>query len=348
MRSTVTKRDLLASTKLFALSGIVTVGLISSLAIAGCGGGTGGGDENIGENQFVATDDSAGALKVSAPTSLATGSTGNFSASVVDANGAAVPQIQVACDSESGIALVEPNTGIEVTDSFGSISGVVGCRFPGSYQFGCRLPVGANKRKFVTIKCEGDIPAGFTGFPNAGGGGLGTGGVGVGDDGSQGGDNIEGFRVTDLSIINIVGEDTFAVDISRNNDCDGDSATLDPEPFGQDLVEVTFENSSNQEITVKSMSYRVSNVDGADSGAYTSPSIAMGARISPNGATGTTMAPFTTFGVGDKSFIGRPGTPITELFRNVTFVFTISNESGEETTVSTSFGTDFQDFDLCG
>jgi len=344
MRSTVTKKDLLASTKLFAFSAIVTVGFISSLAVVGCGSSTGGGDENIGSEQFVASDDAAGSLKITVPTSLTTGTTGHFSAKVVDANGVAVPQIQVACDSESGIALVEPNTGIEITDSFGSISGVIGCRFPGSYQFGCRLPVGANKRKFVTVKCEGDIPAGFTGFPNAGGGGLGTGGVGVGDDGSPGGDGIEGFRVVSLSIRDILGQNALAIDIEGGL-CDGEA-----EPFGQDFVDVNFENNSNQEVRVVSVRVRVAQINGLGSGSYTTPVIAMDAPVAGNGGQAVGTAAITTFfsGAGNlKAMIGRPGTAIGALFRNVTFTFGLVNESGETYSVSSSVGVDFQNFNLC-
>jgi hypothetical protein len=167
---------------------------LSCAALCACSGGgdTDGGsgaDQLYLGDQYVA-DDSAGTISLSVDsTSIPVAGTSNFSVAVRDAQGAPVPGLKIACDSEAGVAVIEPATGLEITSSSGSISGVIGCELPGSFQFACRLPIGANKRKMVTIKCTGTVPAGFSGFAGAGGGGLGTGGVG--DDGEPDGNTDE-------------------------------------------------------------------------------------------------------------------------------------------------------------
>ena len=118
-------------------------------SLAGCGGTDGGkaGDETYDGTSYVDTDDSAGGLTlVVNDTDLNVAGMSGFFVRVVDRNGAAVPNIEIACDTESGLALIEPSTGYEMTDSNGQMSGKVGCELPGSYLIGCRLPVGAGQR----------------------------------------------------------------------------------------------------------------------------------------------------------------------------------------------------------
>lgn len=328
---------------------IVGVSITGGLLISGCGN-TDGGDgalETFVDDAFVSSDSATGSLSLEAPDSIAVGGVDSFSVKVRDVDGSPVPQLKISCDSERGVAIIEPTTGTEITDQYGGISGVIGCRFPGSFQFGCRLPVGGNKRKFATIHCEGDIPAGFNGFPNAAGGGLGTGGVSVNPDGTEGGADISGVRITTLSVFDVSDSATFGIDIVQNNDCNADGTSDDPEPFVQNLVKATIENNSNQAVRVTSMRFVVSNVDGSGSGSYTSPATNLNGEADANGGTFQATVPFTTFTGSGKAFIGRT-TTINSLFRNITFRFTIRNESGETATINSSIGVDFQNFDNCG
>ena len=328
---------------------VVSLGLVATLALWGCGNTDGGeaDDQSFGDDVFVSADGVTGKIEITVPDRVAVGSTDNFSAKVTDVDGAAVPAIQVSCDSERGIAIIEPTTGTELTDSFGGISGVVGCRFPGSFQFGCRLPIGANKRKFKTIHCEGDIPSGFSGFPDAAGGGIGTGGVSVGDDGEPGGDGIDGVRVASLEVFDVSTNATFGVDVEATADCNGDGTADDPEPFVQNLVCATLENNNNQQVEIVNMRFTVDNVDGTGTGDYTSPNIRTGVEVDPNGGTVEVCAPFTSFNSsGDKVFVGRT-TEIAELFRNITFRYSVRNQSGDTGSVSIGTGIDFQNFNNC-
>ncbi len=327
----------------------VSVSMAGGLLLSGCGSTDGGeaADQTFGDDVFVGSDGNTGSIELKLPSgTIPVGGTETFEVFVRDVNGQPVPQIKVSCDSERGVAIVEPTTGTELTGQYGGISGVLGCRFPGSFQFGCRLPIGANKRKFGTIKCEGEVPAGFDGFPDASGGGLGTGGVSVNDDGEPGGDSISGVRVSNLAVFDVDETGTFGIDIAQNDDCNADGTQDDPEPFLQNLAELTLENNSNQTIRVVSMRFTVANVDGSGTGSYTSPSISANAEVGPNGDTASVRIPFTTFVSGGKAFIGRT-TAITALFRNMTFTVRIRNQSGEEANISAPIGVDYQNFDNC-
>ena len=159
--------------------GLVGIGLA---IIIGCGGGQGATDGGSGaqpdfrDDQFIAGDTTTGSMSLSLSRgSLGVGDTSPFTVSVVNASGKPVSNINVACDSERGVAIVEPSRGFEMTNSSGVMSGVIGCESPGSFQMVCRLSVGANRRKFAQVTCTGDVPAGFQGFPGAAGGGLGGG-----------------------------------------------------------------------------------------------------------------------------------------------------------------------------
>ncbi len=150
--------------------------LLCGLALTiGCGGNTHGGEEEFGSSDFPSGTDATGKVEVRVnDDDMNVGDRSGFHVFVYDGNGAPVQNIQVLCDSELGVAILEPTTGREMTGQFGDISGVIGCASPGSYQFGCRLPLGGNKRQFVTIKCRG---TGNAPFPGAAGGGIGGGSI---------------------------------------------------------------------------------------------------------------------------------------------------------------------------
>ena len=154
-------------------------GVVLGVSLLGCLGGSGGTDGGAATNPgyrddiFVGDDSTTGSIELSLGQSeLSVGGTTGFRVTVKSAAEQPVPNISVVCDSENGIALVEPTSGRELTDSNGIMSGRIGCEFPGSFQMVCRLTVGANRRKFAGIRCTGSGSATFTG---SGGGTLGGG-----------------------------------------------------------------------------------------------------------------------------------------------------------------------------
>jgi hypothetical protein len=170
-------------------SSFIRVGASVILALSGCLGGQGstdggsGADGNFRDDVFVSDEMTTGGMSIEIENaSIPVGDTSSFFVSVKNARQQPVSNINVVCDSEQGLAIIEPSSGYELTNSEGVLSGVIGCAAPGSLQLVCRLSVGANRRQFASVRCTGDVPSGFQGFPGAGGGGLG-GGVQTNDDG---------------------------------------------------------------------------------------------------------------------------------------------------------------------
>ncbi|RMD85532.1 MAG: hypothetical protein D6808_05045 [Candidatus Dadabacteria bacterium] len=310
-------------------------------AIYGCGS-TDGGSKDFSGSQFVA-DSSVGTITLSAPSSIAVSKTGGFSVRVRDGSGSAVPQIKVACDTEKGLALIEPTTGVELTDGTGNMSGVVGCERPGSFQIGCRLPIGAAKRQFRTVKCTGDIPDGFTGFPGAGGGGLG-GGVQISDDAGPGGTNTNGISITDFQVIDDEVEGLFVIDTTQVNNC-GDSGT-DAEPFGDATFSVDFLNETNSTITITNYTMRVPGVG-------TFGPIGIGSSVSggvaPNGGEQTVTGLIAAAQAdGTKTYAGSSTTISSSTgFKNVVFTFSGHNDQGDKVSISIKVGITFSNANRC-
>lgn len=233
------------------------------LVFIGCQGNTDGGSAaspDFRDDVFTGDASSTGSIRVELTQSqIDVGQTAGFKVYAADSKGQPVPFIRVVCDTEQGVALIEPTTGYELTNGEGVMSGRIGCAAPGSFQMVCRLSIGANRRQFVSVACTGDIPAGFSGFPGAGGGGLGG--------GSQLGDNGE-IRITnagfedDGSFDNTKVPSDASVDIVQTADCDGVATTSDVEPFYDTYSVLQVENNLEERVTLLYLECSVTGVDG--------------------------------------------------------------------------------------
>jgi hypothetical protein len=329
----------------------------SALIISCSSGDTDGGAaddkaESYYDDTFVAEDGTVGRIEVEVlEPELQVALTSGFFVSVFDASGAPVPNLKISCDSEQGIAIVEPTTGIEITDSGGKISGRIGCEVPGSYQFGCRLPVGGNRRKFVDVICRGPIPNGFTGFPGAAGGGLGTGGSGGAQDGGVGGVNPDGVRITNIAISDTGATNatsTTSIDTTLS-DCDADPTTFTAEPFFDTVATFKVVNNSNLNIRFNSLRYTVPNASGTGSSSFTSSSIGLIGEAAPNGGESTfsNILIFDASGLG-KRFQGASANIPTSLgFRNITFALTGTTDLGDEVTITGTQALSFDGYNNC-
>ena len=339
---------------------IATITIIgfSALVVACVGGG---GDTDGGKSgdladayngdTFVADDDTVGRIEVDVlEPDLQVALTSGFFVRVFDAAGAPVPNIKVSCDSEQGVAIVEPTTGTEITDAGGEISGKIGCEVPGSYQFGCRLPVGGNRRKFVKIVCNGPIPNGFTGFPGAAGGGLGTGGSGTAQDGGVGGVNPDGVRITSIAISDtgVSSASTTSIDTTFS-DCDTDAATFTAEPFFDTSATFKVVNNSNLNIRFKSLRYTVPNASGSGSSSFTSSSIGLIGEAAPNGGetTFSGIIIFDAVSLGKRFNGASANIPSSLGFRNITFALTGTTDLGDEVTITGTQALSFDGFNNC-
>lgn len=233
------------------------------LVFVGCQGNTDGGSAaspDFRDDVFVGDESSTGSIRVVLNDSqIQVGDTTGFKVYVADAKGEPLPFVRVVCDSEQGIALIEPTTGYELTNGEGVMSGRIGCAAPGSFQMVCRLSIGANRRQFVSVACTGDIPSGFAGFPGSGGGGLGG--------GTQTGDNGE-IRITnagfddDGTFDNTSVPSDASVDITQTADCDAVATTNDIEPFYDTYTVLQVENNLEERVTLLYVECSVTGVDG--------------------------------------------------------------------------------------
>lgn len=336
--------------------------IVMSLLVVGCkSSSTGSGGESDVTGPFVAGEGTTGSMSLRLnATSLAVGDTTTFSVGVRDVSGNAVPRIEVLCDTEEGVALVEPASGTELTDGFGNMSGVLGCTLPGSFQIGCRLPTGTNLRQFGSLLCTGDVPEGFTGFPDAGGGGLG-GGVDVSDNADSG---SFGLRVTAIDFFDDGTTDsTLSIDLNRDGDCDNDVDTVDPEPFFETQIQFTVQNNSNSIARFTSYTYTIDNATFANDGSgtdITSGSLSFigeAEDVDADGGTATFTALFIQAVIGggstDKRFFGTTSN-ISDSdgsefgFARVTVVLRGVNSDGESISATAATTASFGDFDRCG
>ncbi len=327
-------------------------------AFSGCLGGSGSTDGGSGENPgyrddvFVSDETTTGSLSIEVQESTITvGETAGFLVYVKDSDGHPVSNINVACDSERGLAIIEPTTGYELTDSDGAMSGRIGCEAPGSFQLVCRVSVGANRRKFVGVKCTGDIPSGFNGFPGAAGGGLGG---GVAQDGDGGDAAIVAMGFEDDGSGNPGSPSSNAsVDISQDDDCDGDGTTVDPERFYDTYVNLEVENNLTEDIRFSYLTYSVRNVDGQGT-VFQSKQIGLtsnsSSSVGGNGGSTGIMVPIFAAAQGGK-FVGDPsgvGIRITQRgFRTVSVTLYGQTASGKRVELTARATASFGDYNRC-
>jgi hypothetical protein len=337
----------------------VQFGALVTLAIlSGCLGGQGstdGGsaaDPNYQDGVFVAGDDTTGSMTLELETNtLSVGGTTGFFVRVVNSNSEPVPHMNVACDSEVGIAILEPQVGYELTNANGVMSGSIGCENAGSFQLVCRLTVGANRRKFASVRCTGSIPAGFQGFPGAAGGGLG-GGAQTADDG-------------DVSIVQAGFDDTntvaaavlapaSSIDINQIADCDPSTTAFNPEPFYDTYAVLRVQNTLPEQVSFESLQYTVSNVDGQGTD-FTSKALGVtqntgSSLASANGGVARIVVPIFKAYNGGK-WVGDPqgvGLQITnQSLQTVRFTLRGQTSSGQGIELKARATASFGFFDRC-
>ena len=334
-------------TKIFTYSISLAFACVLLVGFVACNGSTGGNESASDDSRTddIFSSSSAGTVSVAVVNdSLPVSDTTPFTVTIRGADGSTQSDVPITCDSEAGLAIVEPNTGQGLTDGFGSYSGVIGCAAPGSFRFGCRTP-GAGIRKFVTVKCSGGVPDGFAGFPGAGGGGLG-GGVSDVDDGNSGEVSITSISVFDNGSI---GEDQRPeVDIVQGTCTSG--TTSEPEPFFNSFVGITVVNNSNVSIDFNRMRYQVENVDSSGTQFNSNDISLIGdsqSSLDPDGGENRFDAIFAEANSGGKRFIGASSNIGFTGTRNITFRLFGKNAIGEDVTVSGRLAINLNNFNNC-
>lgn len=325
---------------------LLVVIFLAAMITVGCSRKTSESEAADKSDIFVDTDAATGEITLRVTqTMLPVAETTSFRVNVTDVNGNPVPQMRISCDTERGLAIVEPNTGTEMTDAWGQMSGVVGCEAPGSFQMACRLPIGANKRKFETIVCTGDAPVGFTGFGDSAGGTLG-GGVDTSDDESE---SEFGVRVTGVSFNDMGQTGIYSIDVTQDI-CD--PTAEDPseiyESFFDAYVNFTVANDTNLDVRLTKYSYIVEDIDGAGTN-YSSPQLAFlgPIEIEANGGEADILALFADAVSGEKRFYGSSSAIGVIGFKNIRFKLYGQNLNGEAISISIRTSVSFGNFDNC-
>lgn len=349
--------------------GAALVGI--GVALACCSGGTDGdtaGDSAV--NDFVGGAGTSGDIKLSVnDTDFSVSETVGFGVKVTDAQGNGVQGIKVSCDSETGVSILEPTTGSEITDAGGNISGVIGCKAPGSYQFACRLPVGANMRRFVDIKCRGPIPDGFTGWDNAAGGGLG-GGSDTSGSGGVGGTDTDGVRISQMVFIDdgSVGSEpstvSFSIDVIQGicTSTEGDTPptptptptpVITLEPFFDTVGIMKVNNNTNQTVFCNTASFKVADAgvaanSGTDFVSGTLSVLGEADAVEGGGGSGTFRVLVFDVVDGAKRFFGSTtDLPDNYGFKSVTMTLNCVNDLGSDIELTATQTLSFDNFNRC-
>ncbi len=243
----------MAATKLAQTAlGLTLFGMLAAAVLGGCDtGDTDGGEGNDTSGlgtQFVSDGGSGGTLKITPnKTTINVGEIVGYKVVALDPRGAPLAFVRIFCESEKGIAILEPSSGgvaFESTGPDGLMSGKIGGVTPGSFIMECRGPEGFNLVDRIGLKVVGEIPEGFDGFPGAAGGNLG------------GGNLVEppnqDVTLRAVTLINVLGERSTIVDIVFQNLCPG---TTTPEPYGADDFIITVTNQREDRITVESVEF---------------------------------------------------------------------------------------------
>lgn len=329
----------------------VPLALLLALAVGCNSGNTDAGDEDFSSNTYSGNP---GEIMLELiDDSIAVGDSAGFRVTVTDSTGMAVPFIRISCDTEQGLSLIEPTTGIESTDAMGQMSGVVGCERPGSYLIGCRLPLGGNKRQFATIICGGDVPPGFTGFPGASGGGLGGGAVAP-EDGGRGESDELAVRVTQLvSVDGATNEPNDTVDLFRTANCSAADPDAEPvaEPFSVEYMRISVRNEGFTGVRFDRYSVNIGNSGGTASTGILSLTSEVDSRVGEEATFDVLyldIVPVTgVTGVDAAKVLPDRSTVVEAGFRNVTVTLYGTDELGESVQISSSRTVSFNNYNNC-
>ena len=320
----------------------------------GCntGGDTDGGpanDDTLPGGQFVSDGGAGGSLSISLTGPLTTAGTTGFFVTATDPSGAPLAFIRIFCETEKGIAILEPisgGTSFEHTGPDGVMSGLLGGLVPGSYILECRAPEGFNLVAREQIIIRGSVPDGFVGFPGATGGNLGgdrlVDRTPDEDDGavrissvtiSDGGDAVPGGPIDLVQSICDIGTD-------------GISGTSDDEiePFFFTRYSLTIANDSPERVFIGSLTITISDGRPATSSQVVTVEVPPGGSAVIDGLLTDLVVSGTIGGsktLAGSSFVLLPGT------FPVTIALSGTDESGSSISLTDSFSLTFDSVNNC-
>lgn len=329
------------------IAGVGLLTLSTAALLVGCSGsGTGDGEGNdtseIGQ-QYISDGAAGSTIQIligegagEADPAISVAETKGFRVILKDPNGLPLDNVQVFCESEHGIAILEPSKGgvaFEHTNDNGIMSGVIGGLTAGSYMFQCEGPQGYNLETQVHIRVSGEAPQGFTGWEGAAGGNLGGGRIVESTTGEVSLDQVQ----------IITNNSTSASTVAHIDNVQGTcgTTTITAEPFFYDDYTLTITNSSGEAVQLETVSFTVSN-------GVTSTTQLNGLVIEA-GATDTISGPLTDGSASPKAWAGT-GSSLSGLDTTLSITFTVTGEgatSGESFSESQSIAVTGGNVDNC-
>lgn len=329
----------------------LAVGTMGMITACHGAGDTDGGKalDSVGQGSQVVGDGFGATLSLDVPDTLTVGGTDEFRVTLKDPNGLPLEYVRVACESEKGIAILEPSSGgvaFEHTSANGIMSGVLGGVVPGSYIIECKAPDGYNLVVRDSIKISGPVPADFIGFPGAAGGNLGGGLlIDLTPDDDQldalnGAVRIESVEFADGSDVGPNGP----IDIIQstcNNGTPADASDDFAEPFFFNSYTLTVVNDTTQSVFLNTVDMTVQD-SGPSSIATQQKQIEIAA-----GSTGEVTGLFSEFQLGAaKRYAGSSDLLTAGTFR-VDFVVTGVTQTGTSFSMADSTTLTFDAVNRC-
>ena len=327
---------------------------IATMALFSCTGDTDGGSEAknaVDVNPFVDNGGAGAKLEIeidSPERQVGVGQEVEFRVKVTDPQGAPLQFVRVFCDTEQGVAIIEPSrngVALESTNRNGYVSGSIGGVTPGSYVMECRAQSGFNLVDKTTIRVTGTVLAGFQGFPGAAGGNLGGGRV---IDQTPDVDDGNGIRISAVSVSDAssaAGVAAGPLDVSRNGCRDtAVPPVCTSEPFVFNTFTLTIKNDTATNVFINTVEVRqgsrtVVSAQGVPTEVKQSGQTANITGILTTGINCSESKCFNTGGTNNLS-IGL-GT------RNYTFIITGTSEAGNSFEVTRAAAIQFDNVNNC-
>lgn len=317
---------------------------IGGLVLAGCktGDTDGGGDTTLG-TQFVSDGGSGATLTIEAPETIPVGGTVGFFVEALDPRGAPLAFLRVFCETEKGIAILEPSANgvaFEHTGPDGRMSGKLGGLLPGSYIMECRAPEGYNLLARANLKITGDVPVGFEGFPGAAGGNLGGGFVV-----DLGQDDLEDSDVLSVAFFDAGASEAGSLVIDTDQlVCDegdpADDSDDELEPFTYTLYQVSIRNDNEETVFLETVKFTISDPAGSST---STQSVTL--EI-PAGCVGSLVGNFITFSGSSQVYAGSSFAVTAGTF-TVLMEMTGSTQNGDDFAISDSVSVTIGSVDNC-
>jgi hypothetical protein len=327
--------------KIFFLLGVF---LGTGVYLLGCGGRgdtANSSDPNAGIGRpYVASQGGGSTIRIDLDGSgneIQVAGQRGFRVTLTDPHGSPINHVRVFCESEKGIAILEPSSGgvaFAHTNVNGVMSGLLGGLLPGSYMLECRAPHGFDLVARMHIRITGSVPQGFVGFPGAAGGNLGGGAVIPPQ--SETGTNVFINQLQFNTETSPGPQPNPPIDVSRGQ------CGLVNEPFGPDQFVMNVTNNSESTVTFNSVSVAATLSNNVQANFQ----VSVGENTLAPSVTRNLSANFTQVSGSSKQFVETSTLLVTGRL-DLRFTIQFTNAEGDIGTAEATAALNVEDLDAC-